>query len=271
MPRSGTTWVAQILASHPNVRMKFDPLFSYAFKGALDVESCVDDWHRLFEASYHTADPYMDQDGPRARGLIPTFEEKNAAPDVLAIKSNRRHELLAQALRRGIDAKALLIVRDPVAAIESWLTNPSEFPESADPASEWRTGACRKGGGGEGEYWGFDDWRLTASLFLELSEALPETTRLLRYEEIDENPEAVAASIFAWLGLEMEAQTLAFLRLSRRNHSDHPRAVFRDPARRVKRGGALPPGVADEIRAELINGRLARFLAREPGAAKAAG
>ena len=32
VPRSGTSWLGQILDSSPKVRYKFQPLFSYAFK-----------------------------------------------------------------------------------------------------------------------------------------------------------------------------------------------------------------------------------------------
>ena len=37
MPRSGTTWLSQIFAASPAVRMKACPLFSYEFKNILNV------------------------------------------------------------------------------------------------------------------------------------------------------------------------------------------------------------------------------------------
>ena len=60
MPRSGTTWLSQIFASSPDVRLKFCPLFSYEFKNALTEQSTAEDWRELFAAVYTKKSEYLD-------------------------------------------------------------------------------------------------------------------------------------------------------------------------------------------------------------------
>jgi hypothetical protein len=87
MPRSGTTWLSQIFASSPDVRLKFCPLFSYEFKNKLDQNSNKADWLKLFKDVYNTESEYLDQDYLRKDGLVPSFINKKQAPEHLVIKS----------------------------------------------------------------------------------------------------------------------------------------------------------------------------------------
>ncbi len=268
MPRSGTTWLAQMFGAHPDVLLKYDPLFSYAFSGAVDASSSPDDWHHLFDDVRTTSDPYMDQQRPKEEGLVPTFEHGNADPHLLVMKSNRRHHLLASAIERGVAMRLLLLVRDPIETIGSWLANPTEFPAGADPATEWRSGACRKTS--DHEYWGFDDWKRVTELHLDLADRFPEAVRLVSYADLDADPATALAGCFDWAGLAPDPQVEAFLDESRTAHNDHPRSVYRNPNRPRSGHDRLPAGAAEAIRRDLAQSRLARFLtAAEPREATA--
>ena len=43
VPRSGTSWLGQIFDSCPDVIYKYQPLFSYAFKNRLNMQSSFDE------------------------------------------------------------------------------------------------------------------------------------------------------------------------------------------------------------------------------------
>ena len=99
MPRSGTTWLSQILASSPDVRLKFCPLFSYEFKNALNENSSAEDWKNLFADVYRTKSDYLDQEYLRKEGLVPSFQDKRESPGHLIIKSTRFHNLIPHILK----------------------------------------------------------------------------------------------------------------------------------------------------------------------------
>lgn len=258
MPRSGTNWIGQIFASHPSVRYKLCPLFSYEFKNALDEHSSAAAWSALLQATYDTRSDYLDQDYLRRDALIPDFPEREDAPPLLAIKSTRYHHLLPCLLDLVSNAQVIGIVRDPRATIHSWLANPLEFPANADPNAEWRSGNCRKTA--VGEYWGFDDWKAVTSLYLDLARRYPKRFHLARYEQWVQTPAAYTARMLEALGLTLHPQTETFLQASRVEHSSHPRAVFKHPSVTTRWAGKLDPTISAAIVAELEGTPLASFL-----------
>lgn len=258
MPRSGTNWIGQIFASHPSVRYKLCPLFSYDFKNALNEHSNAAEWAALLQGTYDTRSEYLDQEYLRRDTLVPRFAEREDAPPVLAIKSTRYHHLLPRLLELVPGAQVVGIVRDPRAAIHSWLTNPLEFPADADPAVEWRSGRCRKTA--VGEYWGFDDWKQVTTLYLDLARCYPERFHLVHYERWVENPLDKVGRTFAALGLDLHPQTANFLHESQSDHKDHPRAVFKHPSVASRWMKTLDPAIGEAIVAELEGTPLAAFL-----------
>ena len=262
MPRSGTTWLSQILASHPDIRLKFCPLFSYEFKNQLDENSSAEAWRELLRKVYATRSDYLDQDHLRRDGNVPHFAKRRADPSTLAIKSTRFHHLTPGLIEKCPEVRWIGVVRNPCAAIHSWLSNPLEFPAGADPMLEWRTGACRKQG--LGEFWGFEDWKAVTGMFLDLNARYPGRFRLIRYETFVSSAVAETRALFDWLGLDLPDQTLDFLKLSQTTHRDHRRAVFKLPSATQTWREALDPEIRAAIEEDLAGSPLAAFLEPAP-------
>lgn len=258
MPRSGTNWFAQIFASHPDVRLKLCPLFSYEFKNACNEQSSADDWRALFRNAYRTPSPYMDQEFMRRDGLVPDFPERKPAPAWLAIKSTRQHHLTEGLLEKCPELRFVGIVRHPCATLHSWLGNPLEFPAGADPMTEWRTGACRKTG--PGEFWGFEDWKRVTRMFLRLAKAHPDRFLLVRHEDFVADAAGRVRELFGRLGLGFPEQTAAFLRESQARHDGHARAVFKAPATLERWRTELPAAIAAAVATDLAGTELEGFL-----------
>ena len=258
MPRSGSTWLSQILASSPQVRMKFCPLFSYEFKNKLDETASAADWEQLFHDVYHMPSEYLDQDYLRKKGLVPTFGVKDAKPSCLAVKSTRFHNLVPQILARHNTIRFIHLVRDPRASIHSWLTNPYEFPANADPMEQWRHGSCRKTG--PGEFWGFEDWLFVNSQALSLQAKYPERFLIVQYEDLTEALEAGVQKIFNFCRLSHHPQTRNFLIESRSKHMNNKRAVFKSPSSHLSWNGKLHHKIADACLSEVKGTSLERFL-----------
>ena len=257
MPRSGTTWLAQILASSPDVRLKYCPLFSYEFKNALDESSTAEQWNDLFTKVYQTNSEFLDQDHLRKYGLVPFFEEKNTHPQHLIIKSNRFHNLTPHIMKSNDQVRFIHIVRHPCATIHSWLTDTSEFPSQADPMKEWRMGKCRKTG--PGEYWGFDDWKRVTIEAIRLSKQYPDRYKIIRYEDLVKNTEALTKEVFDFFHLPYESQSHDFIELSHSRHDDHKHSVFKDPNLKDKWQNVLDPVIISVCLDEIRGTELERF------------
>ena len=258
MPRSGTTWLSQIFASSPEVRLKFCPLFSYEFKNKLDETSSEVDWRQLFFDTYNTVSEYLDQEYLRKKGLVPFFKMKDADPANLVIKSTRFHNLVPRILEAHNSIKFVHIVRDPRASIHSWLTNPYEFPKGADPMAYWRSGVCRKTG--PGEYWGFEDWKLVNAQALGLNAKYPDRFLIVQYEDLAADPEHWTQEMFDFCGLTRHHQTIMFLTASRSTHVENKRSVYKKSAYRQKWRGLLDKRIANACLQEVQNTQLERFL-----------
>lgn len=258
MPRSGSTWLSQIFASGPQVRLKFCPLFSYEFKNKLDEAASAEDWTKLFHDTYHCASEYLDQGYLRKKGLVPTFEVKEATPAKLVIKSTRFHNLVPSILAKHRTIKFVHLARDPRASIHSWLTNPYEFPEDASPMAEWRHGSCRKTG--PGEFWGFEDWKFVNAQALKLQSQYPDRFRVLQYEDLTANLKSGVQTVFDFCGLPYHYQTDEFLTASTSTHLDNKRSVFKKPVSNQSWNGKLDHEIAEACLQEVQNTPLARFL-----------
>lgn len=258
MPRSGTSWFAQIFASSPAVRLKLCPLFSYEFKNALDESSTSEDWISFFEKVYVTQSEYLDQVFLRREGIVPNFSDKDVSPEHLVIKSTRFHNLIRSILEKHPFIRFVALVRNPCAAIHSWLTNPMEFPEGEESVAQWRSGECRKTG--PGEFWGFDDWKYVTSLHLALASEYPERFKIIRYEDLVRNAEETVKGLFFHLGIPYTDQTEYFLRQSQSTHNTHTRAVFKSPDVKDRWRKEMDPCMAREIIEELQGTPLAQFV-----------
>jgi hypothetical protein len=233
-------------------------MFSYAFKNAVSMDSDRDDYERFFADIYESTDDFLLQTDKRQAGLYPTFE-KAENPECLALKTCRYLYSLNRMLRLFRNLRVLGIVRHPCGVVNSWLNNPKEFPEEADPMKEWRFGAC-KNKGREEEFFGFYKWKEVAHLNLDLQEKHPGQMCVVRYEELVDNPITVSRRIFDFVGLQFTKQTESFLEASHSVHKEGPYAVFKDKSVRDRWRSELDPYITSEIIQDLEGTRLARFL-----------
>ena len=258
VPRSGTSWLGQIIDSSPNVAYRFQPIFSYAFKDAVNMDSDKRSFQEFFEGIYNSTDDFLLQTDKKEDELYPTFE-KTDKPKYLAFKTCRYQYLLSKMLEYFGNLKLVGIVRHPCAAINSWLKNSREFPKDTDPRKEWRFGSCRNKGRPE-EFFGFYKWKEVSHLYLDLREKYPEQVWIVRYEELVDNPLLITKDIFNFIGLEFTEQTATFLKDCHAVHLESPYAVFKDKSVKDSWKSDLDPYIANEIIQSLQGTRLGRFL-----------
>jgi Sulfotransferase domain len=258
VPRSGTSWLGEIVNSSADVAYRFQPIFSYAFKDVVNIESSREDYENFFKGIYESSDDFLLQKDKRDSGIYPVFNKKND-PSFLAFKTCRYQYLLRRMLYYFDNVKLLGIVRHPCGAINSWLKNQKEFPQGADPKKEWRYGSC-KNKGREEEFFGFYKWKEVAHLYLDLEDKFSQKVFVIKYEELVDNPLEISRHFFDLVGLEFTEQTKTFLEKCHSVNRDSPYAVFKDKAVKERWQSELDPSVIAEIIEDIKDTRLARFL-----------
>ena len=258
LPRSGTSWLCQIIDSSPQVAFRMAPLFSWQFRDRMRIDDDDIAWSLFFKEVYRTNDAWMLQTERRKSGLFPSFASKQVHPGVLVVKDVRHHDYIPRLLQLPIDFHVVHIIRDPRAAICSWLTDPKQFPATADTLVHWRSGAVRKIS--PHEFWGFEDWKKLTAYYLRAKEEHPDRVHLVRFEELAADPLRWGRALYEELGLEWSDQTEAFIQNSTSAHASDPSSVFKDRSVMWRWKTDLPTTIAEQIEADLAGTLLARYI-----------
>jgi hypothetical protein len=234
-PRSGTSWLGQILNASEHVAYRYQPLFSYEFKDwfgrhGVDARSVAD-----FHAAISQArSDFVLQDLKPAKGALTH----------LAWKEVRYHALMAPLLACGGLDRLVYIVRDPVDVINSWYLAPKEFRAGQDIRAEWRDAPSKNVDASE--FNGFEKWKASLRMARELRARHPGRFLVVSYERLRADPHAEAAALFEAIGLPFTAQAAAFVAASTSRHDGDAYGVFRDEPTPI----ALPPDIVAAIRAD---------------------
>jgi len=256
--RSGTSWLGQILDSSPDVRFRFQPLFSYAFKDRLDYESTSEDIQEFLEDLYQSKDDFLLQTDKRTSGQYPVFK-KNSSENLLVLKENRYQYLFTKILNNTKNVKFLGIIRNPCAVLSSWVKNPKEFPPGSKIQNEWRLGQC-KNQGKEEEFFGYYKWKEIANLYLDLNDRWPKRVHIVRYEDLVADTNEQALRIFQFAELPSHPQMEEFLSECNQVIVDTPYSVFKSKDAKDRWRKDFPQNITDEIYADISGTRLEQFL-----------
>lgn len=257
VPRSGTTWLSQIFNSHPDVVLRFQPLFSYGHKSGLSECSSASEIHKFFDEILCSQDAFALMTTEMQKNY-PSFR-KSASPTHIVFKETRYLHIIENLLTQCSDVRIIGIVRNPLAVMTSWISAPKEFNLLWDINNEWR-GAPSKNLNRPEEYYGFDKWRESAEAFLRFGSQFPKQFLLVRYDELNKAPLDITQSIFNFCGLEVCDQVRDFLSVSKSRHDPDPYSVFRSKANDESWRGILPAEIVEQVVLELKQTPLETFL-----------
>ena len=257
MPRSGTSWLCQIFESSPEVAFRLAPLFSYQFRNTMSLNDTAGAWRDFFLKVYNTADEWILQLDRRNRGDFPVFEHRAETPSHLVIKDIRHHNYARYLLTLDIDFQIVHIVRNPLAAMHSWVTS-GEFPEGAMPREEWNDGKCRKIN--ENEFWGLQDWIKLTRDYLRLQDEMPDKVYVVSYEELVNDPITQTTRMFEFAGLDMHDQTIDFLTQSHSRHDNAHYSVFKNKSVVTRWKDEIDPVIEEGIRREMRGTGLEHYM-----------
>ena len=258
MPRSGTSFLGQVLDSCPSVVYRLEPIFSYKLKNMVDEDSTREQFNNFFQLAFESdEDEFMNQVEKRAKGHYPTFQKSDK--ESLVFKTTRFHNILPNLMENFHESelKVISLVRHPAGAIYSWINHPKEFPANCDYKIEWRNGLCRKTA--KEEFWGFDDWKKVMLQHIELEKKYP-NFKIFQYENIVSNIEEEIKALFDYIEVPYTEQTKQFLLESQSKNIDDPYAVYKDKSVTSKWKTQLDEDIQDEIINEIKGTVLEGFL-----------
>jgi len=257
VPRSGTSWLAQIFNAHPDVVMRYQPLFSYQHKGRLTDKSTSGEILNFFNEIIISNDSFtlMNSDFHKS---YPRFS-KSVHPTHIIFKETRYLNVIENLIRRCSDIKIIGIVRNPLSVLASWVSAPKEFNPAWDISKEWRQAPSKNLDKTE-EFFGFEKWKIATNNFLRFQDNYAEQFILVRYDQLRLDTLASARRLFDFLGLEMRKEVHDFISVSQSKHDSDPYSVFRGKADDNRWQNILPTEICEEIRLELHNSDLEQFL-----------
>ncbi len=258
MPRSGTSFLGQVLDSCPEIAYRLEPIFSYKLKNIVDENSTREEFIDFFNKAFDSdEDEFMNQVEKREKGHYPVFTEKQ--PIYLGFKTTRFHQLLPTLLKNfnENELKVISLVRHPAGAINSWINHPKEFPQNLDYKKEWRSGACRKTA--KEEFWGFEDWKIVMKQHITLEKKYT-NFKIFQYENIIHNLEEEIKKLFNFAGLRYTKQTIKFLKESQSKNIDDHYAVYKDSSVASKWKTKLDLDIQKEIENDIKGTDLEVFL-----------
>ena len=232
LPRSGTTWLGQILNSHPLVLYRYQPLFSYEFKDYLDEDFSLNQLESFHYNLQHAKSEFVCPNH--------TFSKEN--PEFLVYKNVRYHHLAKRMLELG-QVKIIFLSRDPVQVLNSWYNAPKEFSPDWEIEKEWLHATSKNQNRSE-EFFGFDGWRRAEKIHRENAILFPNKVRIVEYENLIQDDSNEIHQLLNWIGLRNHKQVDDFLKDSKERHDGGVYSVFKMPAKMT-----LPISIQEQIKA----------------------
>lgn len=255
-PRSGTSWLGQLFNSSPAVAYRYQPFFSYAFRGQVNEFSSPKELDRFFMDLLASRDEFVLQQGA-ARLARNALDFQKAEPTHLVYKEVRFHHLIPHLLASVPSLKLMGLIRDPRSVLTSWFKAPREFDLDWSIDEEWRH-AQRKNDGRLENWYGFERWKQLATLLLDMAQRYPDRCRVVKYEELVGATKPMIDELFDFCGIQGNRQTDAFISESTSRDDGDPYGVYR------RTGTAPRPAIATEIDQailrELAGTNLAQFI-----------
>ena len=258
VPRSGTSWLAQIFNSHPDVNFKFQPLFSYAFKDYLNEHSSAAEVKRFFKEIAASDDYFLNLRDPVIHQNYPDFD-KNDTYSTLVFKQIRYHYLIENMLGKNPVVKFVFTIRNPLAVMNSWIHTAMEFKPDWSLDEEWRN-AEKKNQNRIEEYFGYNKWKEAVNIFLDLNIKYPKRTKIVIYNDLLLNTELTVNELFTFSGLSFDDQTRKFIKESKKRNDADPNSVYKKKTNDDAWKRNIPEHIIEAVYEDLANDRLRVYL-----------
>lgn len=245
VPRSGSTWLGEIINSCPEVKYKFQPNFAYSFEHELTDYSTQSEIETFFEKLYNTDDAFINGN-LSISGQQKTYNFDKRDITTLCFKETHFLNIIENLLKSS-SIKVVGLVRSPFAVINSWLNIPKEFKPEWDISQEWEK-AERKNKGLKTHYFGYDKWKEASFLFLKLRAFYPNQFYLMNYDDLITDIDSQVKMLFQFLEMPYTSQTVDFITQSSLSQNDDAYSVFKQKRNDLGWQSSLPEFIQNDIK-----------------------
>lgn len=260
VPRTGTSWLGEILDSCPNTVYRFQPLFSYRFKNRIKMEDTKEDMEKFFQELYEEDnDEFLNHTIERNNGTYPLFDKKAEDLSILAYKEVRYLYTIPILLKSDIRIKIIGIVRNPIDTLESWVNSPAGYKSDWNVHEEWKM-ATKKNEYKPENYFGYYKWKECIKMFVDMQREYPEQFIIVRYEDLADDALRETRRLFSLTNIPYTEQTERFIIDSQSKTNSDVYSVYRKKGQRSERKLYLPEDIKEEIKRDLKSFKEARLL-----------
>jgi hypothetical protein len=258
VPRSGTSWVGAMLAAHPDLAYRFQPLHSHSFQNTLKPDSTKQQIERFFSDLKESQDPYvlrisLSDDDSRQAGL----QKKTSTPKVIMFKEVHDFPSIANCVETDPSIRLIGLIRDPREVLASWIQVDKEWDSSWSIDDEWYR-ANKKNSEYLGNHFGLSEWIRTTTELKRLRLEYPGRVIVLKYSEVKANPQLCVKAGLDLLGLSPAPELGSFIDLTQRESSEDKYSVFR--AKQTPNLGVVSDQILDEIDKIAVQSGFGEFL-----------
>lgn len=248
VPRSGTSWLGEILNSSSELIYKFQPQFSYAFRDRITKDSTYEEMISSFQEMMVSQDDFINRKNERAEGKFPSFNKNPHDIDILAYKEVRFLYDIHNLLENCSQFLLIGIIRNPIDTLNSWINAPKEYKQEWVIEDEWRF-AKLKNQNLQENFYGFEKWKEAVKIFNRMKNIYEERVYIIKYEDLVLNPKQETKNLFSFCGIKYEKQTDSFIDDSTTRQVDDAYAVYRNKSSQYER--YLSKTIEEEIMKEV--------------------
>lgn len=258
VPRSGSSWLGEIINSSPEVSYAYQPLFSYEFKSALDENSSLSSIDQFYKNLSLSNNDFITQSQDRKEKLKPIFEKSTITH--IAYKEVRYHYILENMLIQDPNQKVIGLIRDPLAVLKSWKNAPREFRVDLkwDFEKEWNFAKLKNEEKKE-EYFGFEKWKETATYFEKLKNTYPDNFLCVFYSDLLNDTESEVFRIFEFLNIPITKQTLNFIKESKTKEKVGTYSVYKNKPS-INHSASLPENIVKAVKNDCSRLGLSKYI-----------
>ena len=115
-PRSGSSWLTAIFNSHPNIKIAYQPLFSYEFKNIINNNSSEKEFNIFIQKLYNTNNKFINMNEDY-QGGYPKYKKEYI--NTIFMKNVHHHNLIEKFIKLNPNIKIIGLIRNPINVINS--------------------------------------------------------------------------------------------------------------------------------------------------------